>query len=352
MTRDQLISLFFIALLIFIIYQIFEIFAPFMGTIFWAAILAFGFYPVHVYIKKKLNLPETVSAVCTTTLIFLIVVIPVTILIINMIAQSIDVYQLAADFVQNGQLNKLIDDIRHIPFIQNIEAHLAQWDTLKESLSNWLLNTSKALGNYAASQLATLTKNIFLIILNLVLMIFLLFIFLKDGAGIYRFVYEIAPLEEKNRKSIFGQINDTFSAVIRGQLVTGFVQAIIAGFTFWFLGIPVPILFATATFITALIPVAGAAAIWLPLVIYLAVQHAYVKAIILFVVGTFLISLIDNVLKPALIGEKTKLPYFLLFFGILGGLKLYGLMGIFLAPVVLSLFFSLVKIYQEKYLHE
>jgi predicted PurR-regulated permease PerM len=75
-----------------------------------------------------------------------------------------------------------------------------------------------------------------------------------------------------------------------------------------------------------------------------------VKAVILFVFGAFVISVIDNVMKPALIGEKTRLPYFLLFFGILGGLKLYGLMGIFIAPVVLSLFFALVKIYQEKFL--
>ena len=181
-------------------------------------------------------------------------------------------------------------------------------------------------------------------------MTFLLFIFLKDGEKIYRFIYEIAPLERKNKQPLFGQINDTFSAVIRGQLLTSLTQALVAGVIFWFLGLPLPVLFAAVTFITSMIPVVGASAVWLPLVVYLLTLGQQGRALVLFVFGVLVISLIDNLMKPALIGEKTRLPYFLLFFGILGGIKLYGLMGIFIAPVILSLFFALVKIYQEKYL--
>jgi predicted PurR-regulated permease PerM len=351
MTREQFISLFFLALLIFIIYEIFEIFSPFVNAIFWSAILAFAFYPIHLKIKSWLKPRETVAALLTTLLIFLVVIPPVVVLIINLAAQAIELYQTAVKFIGEGKLGQLIDDLRAIPFIQNMEARIAEWTPLKQTAETWVLNSTRALGNFAAAQLATLTKNVFVVFLNVVLMIVLLFIFLKDGEKIYRFLYDIAPLEEENRRSIFGQINDTFSAVIRGQLLTGLVQAFLAGVVFSALGIPVPILFAVATFITALIPVLGAAAIWLPLVLYLVFQHAYIKAIILFALGAGVISLLDNVLKPAIIGEKTRLPYFLLFFGILGGLKLYGLMGIFLAPVVLSLFFALVKIYQAKYLH-
>ena len=89
---------------------------------------------------------------------------------------------------------------------------------------------------------------------------------------------------------------------------------------------------------------------WVSFVIYLVIIQSYIKAVILFLLGTFLISLIDNFLKPALIGKRTKLPYFLMFLGILGGLKLYGLSGIFLAPILLSLFFALIQIYREEYL--
>ena len=180
-------------------------------------------------------------------------------------------------------------------------------------------------------------------------MSFLTFIFFKHGEKIYNFIYEIAPFEKETKKALFKQINETFVAVIRGQLLTSVTQAAVAGILFTALGVPIPLFFTFLIFLTSLIPILGAASVWLPIVIYLALTHLYTKAIILFVVGCFGISLLDNIMKPAIIGEKTKLPYFLLFFGIMGGMKFYGLMGIFRAPVVLSIFFALIKIYREKY---
>ncbi len=350
MTRDQFISLFFIALLIFVVYEIFLIFGPFFHSIFWAAILAFGFYPLYDRLKKALKTHEIIAALLMTVLIFLIVIPPVVLLIINITGQAIDLYQIVSSYVQSGELEKMIDDIRAVPFIQSLEKQIGQWEPLNQNISTWMLNAARNIGNFIATQVGLLTKNLFFVILNVFLVAILLFIFLKDGGKIYQFIYDIAPLEKETKKSVFGQINETFSAVIRGQLLTSLTQAILAGNIFWILGIPASILFGMATFLAALIPVAGPSMIWLPLTIYLFIQQAYVKAVILFLFGLLVISLIDNFMKPILIGEKTKLPYFLLFFGILGGIKLYGLMGIFLAPVILSVFFALVKIYQEKYI--
>jgi predicted PurR-regulated permease PerM len=350
MTREQLISLFFLALLVFVIYQIVLIFSPFFRAIFWSAILAFAFFPVYEKVKPSFGRNETLAALVTTLAIFLIVVPPVILVIITVAGQAIEFYQSAVVYIREGGLERLIEQIRSWPPIQRAEARVFQWDPLKENVTEWVLSGSRGIGNFAAGQATSVTKNALAVILNILFMVFLLFVFLKDGKKIYDFVYQIAPLEERSRKSIFKQINETFSAVIRGQLLTSFTQALVAGTVFWALGLPVPVLFAALTFLAALIPVVGASAVWLPLAISLVVGQHYVKATILFIFGVLVISLIDNVMKPALIGEKTRLPYFLLFFGILGGLKLYGLMGIFLAPVVLSLFFALVKIYQEKYL--
>lgn len=350
MTRDQFISLFFIALLLFIVYQIFLILAPFGKAIFWSAILAFAFYPLYDRLRKRFESQETFAALVMTVLIFLIVVPPFALLLLNLTTQAIELYQSASQYVREGGLEQLIEQIRTIPVIQKIEANVFQWEPLKQSATDWLLRSTRAVGNFAAMQAGTITKNIFLVFLNIALMTFLLFVFLKDGGKIYRFVYQISPFEEKTKKAIFHQINETFAAVIRGQLLTGLTQSIVAGIVFWALGLPLALFFAAVTFIAALVPVVGASTVWVPLVLYLILQGSYIKATILTVFGTFVISLIDNIMKPALIGEKTRLPYFLLFFGILGGIQLYGLMGIFLAPVILSLFFALVKIYQEKYL--
>lgn len=349
MNKDQFISLCFIALLTFVVWEVFQIFSPFFRAIFWSAILAFGFFPLYVWLRKKLRRNETLAAALTTIAIFLTVIPPVVFLAINLTAQAIDLYQAALDYVREGHLEQLIERIRSFGIVERLEARIFEWGPLKEKAAEWLLASSKAIGNFAATQAGNITKNLFFLSLNVFLMTFLTFVFLKDGERIYNFIYKITPLEEKNKKPIFKQINDTFTAVIRGQILTSMTQAIVAGFIFWILGLPAPILFAALTFLAALVPVAGAAVVWLPLSFYLLLDQQTVRAIILAVLGVSVISVIDNLMKPAIIGEKTKLPYFLLFFGILGGLKLYGFMGIFLAPVILSLFFSLIKIYQEKY---
>ncbi len=348
MKRDQFISLFFVALLVFVVFQVFLILSPFFKAFFWSGILAFAFYPIYSRLLKVMP-NETAASLLMTLVIILLVLPPLVLLFMNVSGQAIELYQNASDYVRSGGVEKLVEDLRTFGPIRNIQEKIVAWEPLKESVTSWLLGTAKALGNYAASQAGNITKNILVVILNLSLMAFLIFIFLKDGRKIYNFVYQVAPLEEKNKNQLAARINETLSAVLRGQLLTAFIQSILAAFIFGVLGIPLPLFFAFLTFLLSLVPVLGAMSVWGPWVIYLFVTHETSKAIILLLFGGLVISLMDNVLKPALIGEKTKLPYFLLFFGILGGIKLYGLLGIFLAPVVLSLFFALIKIYQENW---
>lgn len=350
MTRNQIVTFCFIALLLFVVHQIVKIFIPFTHPIFWAAILAFGFYPFHAQIKKRISKHETIAALITTAIIILIVVPPLVVIVANVATQAVEFYQFATDYIKEGHLEKSIDYLKETAVVENLRANsYIEWEQIKENATNMLLNASKTITNFSVSQAGIITKNVFLIIINLVLVACLTFIFLKDGLKIYDFIYNTVPLEEDSKAQIFDQINGTFSAVIRGQILTSLTQAGITGAIFWGLGLPVPIFFAVLTFITALIPVVGAAGVWLPFTIFLVVQKLYIKAIILGCCGVFIISLIDNVMKPAVIGEKTKLPYFLLFFGILGGLQIYGIMGVFLAPAMLSLFFALVKLYQQKF---
>ncbi|MSR77988.1 MAG: AI-2E family transporter [Candidatus Omnitrophica bacterium] len=349
MKREQFITSCFIALLVFVVIQIFLIFSPFLNAMLWAAILAFGFFPLYRKLQTRMPENDTLSSILMTLFVFLIVVPPLVLVMINLTTQAIEIYQHIKDYIRDGRLEGLVNRIRSISAIQKIESNVLEWEPLKEKTSEWLLNSSRAVANFSVAQVGRVTKNIFFVILNLVLAFFLLCIFLKDGKAIYSFIYQIVPMEEANKKSIFEKINATLSAVIRGQILTSLTQSLVSGAIFWILGVPGPIFLAFATFFTSLIPVLGTWSIWLPVSAFLWVSHHHVKASILFVLGVGFISVIDNVIKPAFIGEKTKLPYFLLFFGMLGGLKLYGIMGVFFAPVVLSLFFALIQIYQETY---
>ena len=350
MKREQFISFFFIGILAFIIYEVFNIFAPFFTAIFWAAILTFAFYPLYAKLRKAFPKRNNSIALVMTIAVFLVVIPPLIFIIINMTTQVIEFSQWAYTYVREGKLEQLVEQVRGLPWFQNIQTHVFASQTVKDSLSSWFLGTTKTLGNLAATQAATFTKNIFFVFLNVFFMSFLTFVFFRHGEKIYNFIYEIAPFEKDTKKALFKQINDTFVAVIRGQLLTSITQATVAGVAFTALGVPIPLFFTFLIFLTSLIPILGAASVWLPIAVYFLLTHFYAKAIILFVVGFFGISLLDNIMKPAIIGERTKLPYFLLFFGIMGGMKFYGLMGIFLAPVVLSVFFALIKIYREKYI--
>jgi len=349
MKREQFISFFFIGILGFIIYEVFCIFAPFFTAIFWAAILAFAFYPLYEKLRRAFPKRNNSIALLMTVMVFLVVVPPLIMILINMTTQIIEFSQWAYSYVRDGKLEQLVEQVRGLPWFQNIQTHIFASQAVKESLSSWFLAATKTLGNLAATQAGTITKNLFFVLLNVFFMSFLTFIFFKHGEKIYHFVYEIAPFEKETKKALFKQIHETFVAVIRGQLLTSVTQAAVAGILFTSLGVPIPLFFTFLIFLTSLIPILGAASVWFPIAVYLLIMQLYAKAIILFVAGFFGISLLDNIMKPAIIGEKTKLPYFLLFFGIMGGMKFYGLMGIFLAPVVLSIFFALIKIYREKY---
>ena len=233
MTREQIVSYSLLAFLLFIIYQVFTLLSPFVNAIFWAAILVFAFYPFYKKARSALGLGETLASFIFTVLIVLAVIPPMILLVFNITQQAVDLYQWATEYVKRGRLTDLITEIRNLPLLQNIQERIPQWEIVQESLSSWILNTTRSLGNYSAGQVAIMTKNIFFVFLNLFMMIILIFIFLKDGERIYSFLYTIIPLEKKNKDLIFNQLNDTFAAVIRGQFLTSLVQASAAGIVFW-----------------------------------------------------------------------------------------------------------------------
>lgn len=351
MTRYHIVSFFFIALLLFIIANVLLILSPFLEPIFWSAVLAFAFYPMHRRIDGRLKSRPTLSALLSTALIYLTFVPLVIFIVINLSREAVHFYHWIAKAVEDGRASLWLEQLRSSSLVRKIEAsRLFHWETLKQNIEDWVLNSAGDIGNFVLKNAAVLTKNVLVAAFNFVISIFLVFFFLKYGKKIYQFFYEITPLEEEPKKAVFHQLSEAFSAGLRGQIVTSVIQAALLGCIFFALGLPLPVFFAATAFIATFIPVFGTASIWVPFVVYLFITAQTVKAIVLLLLGIFVISGADNVIKPYLIGEKTKLPYFLLFLGILGGLKVYGFMGIFLAPAVLSLFFVLVKIYREKFL--
>ncbi|MBI4000015.1 MAG: AI-2E family transporter [Candidatus Omnitrophica bacterium] len=349
MKQEQIVSYFFVGCFLFILYQLVLIFSPFFAAISWAAILAFAFYPLHQRIARLPQMNHLTASLTTTLLVILIVVLPAAITLVSLMREALELYYQVSDYIRAGNLERLIEQIRQTATTEWAQKLWLMWNPYQKDMSDFILQGARGIGNFAAVQLTALTKNLVFWVLNLFFIAFLLFFFFRDGNKIYEYIYQMIPMAKKNKVVLSKKINETFSAVIRGQFVTCIVQGALAGFAFWILGLPLPFFFGFLTFLTSMIPLTGAATVWIPFTLYLFLTHQTEKGIALAIIGTFGISLSDNLLKPVLIGEKTKLPIFLLFLGILGSMKLYGFAGIFLGPVVLSLFFALAKIYREEY---
>ena len=348
-TRKQVVTISFFTFLLFVLYQLIRTFSIFFEALFWALVLTFTFYPVHKLFLRIGRGRKNLAAALSTVAMFFIVFVPGFIIVKTLVREGIDLFRQATVFITRGNFQEMFQNLQQFAWFQQLQGHVEGSDFLKQQLSSLLLRMTQYLGNFTAGQVADITKNIFVVLLNVLLTIGLLFFFFRNGEGMYRFVYDLTPMEERDRKRLFEKIHNTFAGVIRGQILTSLIQGMIAGSIFFFLGFPTSAFLGLMTFFTSMIPVLGASAVWVIVMIYLFLIHQTQKAIILFFLGAFIISLSDNILKPIFISEKTKIPVFLLFLGIFGGLKAYGLPGIFLGPLLITVLFVLIDIYRERY---
>ena len=342
--QNQIVAVFFFAFLLFVMWQLGVVFSPFFRPIFWACILTFAFYPMYKWLLSRLGRPAAASGI-TTAILLVIVIVPAIFVAWNLITQTVEL----ADKVSRWEVRETVESIKNTTLIQRLYDQAARFGPIRQGLKEWPAEFMKTVGAYATSQIAALTKNVFVMAFNLILVVFMLFFLFRDGEKIYEFVHRLVPMEKKDKEAVFSKINDTFASVIRGQFLTSLFQGTITGVAFFMLGLPAPVFFAFATFICTLIPVLGAASVWGPFAVYLYRRQESVAAPALAAIGVLLISAIDNVIKPILIGERMKIPIFLLFIGVLGGLRAYGMLGMFLGPLFIALFFVLAKIYQDRY---
>jgi predicted PurR-regulated permease PerM len=204
---------------------------------------------------------------------------------------------------------------------------------------------------FIAGQLTGIAKNLFVFLLDFLLMSFSLFFFFRDGEEFYRALRDLIPMEPEHKDAIFQQFYETVSAVVQGMAVTAVVQGVLAGIGFLIVGLPFSFFLGCASALSSLQPFGGAAVVWFPCTLYLFYSGTWGWGVFLLVYGIVVISGVDNIIKPWIIGERTKLPTLFLFLGILGGLQAYGFLGLFLGPVILATLVAFIKIYREEYAH-
>lgn len=319
---------------------------PFLLTVLWAIVLATIFYGLYYRIRRLVGINRKgVAAGITSVLIFLFVIIPFLLLSVAIGNQGLAVYAQ----IQSGEIDvgSLVD------FIENQQPGF--WDMIGEMgispglVREQLTSIGGQVGEAAAGYAFSVGGNLINSFVQFTLMLYLLFFFLKDGRTIVTRLINTIPMGNIRERQLFNRFAQVSKATLKGTLVVALVQGSIGGITFALLGIPAALLWGVAMTLLALLPVGGSAIVWVPAAIVLAIQGSYAKAIILVIVGTLIIGLVDNLLRPLLVGRDTQMPDYLVLISTLGGITYFGLSGFVVGPTIAALFITVWEMMGQDY---
>jgi len=350
MTRQQIFSVVFFSLLVLLLYQIGLMFRPFVFSALWAGLLAHWAFPIHLQLTKWFRNNETLSAALLTVGALGIVVVPLIAMGVMLVREASAAEQDIRVWVEAGGLQRLPDQLAAIPFIGGwLKAAVSGTSSPAVSLEQSLLSGVKELSQFLVGGMGGLLKNTFALVTNFFIMLLVLFFLFKDGQQWLSVLYELIPMEESHKSKIVNRLDQTIRAVVKGMLVTAIVQGLLAGMAYLALDVPFPIGLTALTIVLAPIPFGGTGLVWGPVALYLFWMGATGKALAMLVWGVVVISMVDQFLRPWLIGQDVQIPVLLLVLSALGGLALYGILGIFIGPIMVSLLMTAVQIYREEY---
>lgn len=335
------------SLIVFIGYQLYQVFQAFVSPVAWAIILRLVFQPVHIRMPRLVGKRPNLAAFLSTLVVMLAVGIPAVAISGILTREAVDAIQQVKRFIQTGGVEQWGEQLRTLAWIPFWE-WLSPWlSPIELDLKGLALRALNAVADFLVEQMTTGAANLFVILVKYILMLLTLFFVFRDGEAFYHWVRTTIPLPAAQQARVFDRLAATITAVTYGIGITAIVQGILAGVAYWVLGVPFPTFWGLLTSVVAPIPLGGTGLVWVPAGIYLIATESWVRGIVLLAWGAMVVSTIDNVLKTVLISERTRLPPLLLFFAILGGLKAYGVLGVFLGPLLLAFVITSLTLYRE-----
>ena len=318
---------------------------PFYGAVFWAVILGILFAPLQRRIQLKFSWPRNLTSLLTLSICLVIAILPVIILSILLVQEGAALYK----SIESGELDiaGYVTHFKHsLPlYFQHLldRAGLGELDGLREKIIK-----SAVTGNeFVATQVFSFGQGTFDFVVGFFIMLYLLFFFLRDGAELARKVRSAVPLQEHQKRRLQLKFNRVVRATVKGNLLVAITQGALGGLIFWFLDIPSALLWAVLMAFLSLLPAVGAGIVWAPVAAFFLFTGAIWQGVVLGLFGVFVIGLVDNVLRPILVGKDTKMPDYLILISTLGGLAIFGLNGFVIGPLIAALFMSSWAIFIE-----
>jgi predicted PurR-regulated permease PerM len=326
----------FVALVVAVSLAFAWILAPFFDAILWAIILAVLFAPLQRRLRARLRERHTLAALVNLTVIVLMVILPVTLVAVSFLQE-----------VRVGYAMFLAGELEINAYLERMQGILPSWATsylnsfglmdlagIREKLAAGL---SKA-GEFVAARALVIGENTFAFILNSFIMLYLLFYLLRDGGKLALRMRDAIPLDTGLQTMLAGKFAEVIRATVRGSIVVALLQGALGGLVFWFLGINAAVLWGVVMALLSLVPAVGAGLVWAPAAIYLLATGEVWQGVVLIAFGVLVIGLVDNFLRPILVGKATRMPDFLVLISTLGGIAAFGITGFVTGPLIAALF--------------
>jgi predicted PurR-regulated permease PerM len=319
------------------------ILTSFYGAILWGVVIAIMFAPLYRRLLQRMPERPTLAAVAMILLVVMIVILPLTLIAASLTQQAAAVFAK----VQSGELN-------FVRLFQQILDALPQWVTnvldrfgvaslggMQEKIAAGLLKGSQQI----AAQALNIGQSTLEFIVNVAIMLYLLFFLFRDGGALSRRVKDAIPLRAELRDALLEKFTVVIRATVKGSLLVAMAQGALGGLIFWILGINAALLWAVLMAFLSLLPAVGAGLVWMPVALYLLAAGSFLQGVILIAYGFLVIGLVDNLLRPMLVGKDTKLPDYVVLISTLGGIEAFGLNGFVIGPVIAAMFIAVWDIF-------
>lgn len=338
-TSDQLTTVLSYGALLLLGYLVFLIVEPFLVPLAWSAVLAIFFYPLHGWIARRLG--PTPAGLVSTLGVTLLLIVPALVVLSYTAREAIDATAGLQSTLKNPQ--------------QALPTHAVAWfrnqlprPWRSMDFSEPLRQGAEKIASFLAEKLAVLVKNLFAFLVDLFILIFALFFMFRDGPSIVHAARHLLPFDESIQEEMLGESKQLIFASVAVGLLVAAVQGILGGTAFALVGITSPIFWGVLIAFFSLVPVVGSALIWVPGALWLGFSGHWGKGLVVVLICGGVATVADNILRPLLLRNRTRLNELLLFISVLGGIEVFGLLGLVAGPTIVAAAMGVFRVYMER----
>jgi predicted PurR-regulated permease PerM len=316
---------------------------PFYSTLLWSGIIALLFAPLHRRLQQRLGHRRTLASLLTILVAVVIVVVPFAVLSVMLAHEAAGLLARlqSGEFDPSTYLRGVFDALPGwaVKLLQHFG--LSDFDTLQLRLGTRL----EQFGGFVATQALSLGQGTFEFAASLLITPYLSFFLIRDGDRIVCAMRQAIPLKPAHKQELLQTFSHVIRATVKGNLAVAAIQGALGGLAFWFFGVRGALLWGVVMAFLSLLPAVGAALVWLPLVVWFLLTGSIWQGLVLAVWGVLVIGLVDNLLRPMLVGKATLLPDYVIMITTLGGLVVFGVNGFVIGPAIAAMFFAVWHLY-------